>query len=125
MFGPRSYEETQQWLAHAEIGLLPLIDTENNRNGMPNKLFEYSLFGLPIVATDLGRVAEIVRSTTAGILVPPESGMLLSEALAHLHTNEQERRALSAASLRASKEFTFASEFTRLCDLYSKIEATA
>lgn len=125
MLGSVSYQESQRWLAHATIGYLPLSDTENNRRGMPNKLFEYALFGLPIVATDIGRIAEILRESGAGLLVPLTDGKAHGEALARLHRDLAFHRTVAAASKASSQRYSFAGEFAQLRDLYARISAEA
>lgn len=119
--GAVSYDEALVWLAHAHLGYLPLKDTENNRLGMPNKLFEYALFGLPVVAADLGRVADIVNETKAGVLVPVGDGAAHGDALAELASNDALRSRLSRAATAASSTYSFAGEFERLELLYRTI----
>lgn len=121
MAGKVGYHEAHSWLAHARIGYLPLIDTENNRRGMPNKLFEYQLFGLPVVASDIGTVAEIVRATRAGELVPIGDGAAHGRAIARLHEDESLRSTLSTAAREAARTYSFSGEFDQLTLLYERI----
>ena len=115
------YAQAQQWLAHARIGYLPLIDTENNRRGMPNKLFEYALFGLPVVASDIGRVSEIVGEHGFGRLVPIGDGASHAEAMMQLHANADDHAACSSKARQAAEVFSFTAEFRALRDLYDRI----
>ena len=92
MLGNVAYDEAQQWLAHARIGYMPLADTENNRRGTPNKLFEYALFELPIVASRIGRIAEIVESHDLGALVPIGDGAAHGAALARILASRKRSR---------------------------------
>lgn len=121
MLGSLPYHDALRWLAHARIGYLPLNDTENNRRGMPNKLFEYQLFGLPVVATDIGTVAEIVRTTRAGEVVPAGDGSAHARALVRVHDDEAYHQQLSQAGLEAARTYSFAGEFARLASLYERI----
>ena len=122
MGGIVPYREAHVWLAHATLAYLPLEDTENNRRGMPNKLFEYALFGLPVVASDIGRVAEIVRETGAGTLVPIGEGRLHGDAIAAIADDGVRRAALAAAATQAASVYSFAGEFDRLRSLYDRID---
>lgn len=121
MRGSVDYHEAQMWLANAEVAYLPLSDTENNRRGQPNKLFEYHLFGLPVVAADIGRVAEIVNDTASGTLVPIGDGRAHGDALEALHRDALRRNELAGASVLAAQRCSFAGEFERLQDLYARI----
>lgn len=68
--------------------------------GTPNVLLEAMACGLPIVATKVGGVPEIV-SEKCGILVDPENKRELFEAARELVTNESLRRRLG----RGGKEY--------------------
>lgn len=125
MPGRVSYEESQRWMAHATAGYLPLADTENNRRGMPNKLFEYLLFGLPVVATRIGRVADIVGTTQAGTLVPFEAPSEHAAALAALAQHAALHQRFAAASTRAARAYSFDGEFDALETLYARIGEVA
>lgn len=122
MAGALGYNDAQTWLAHARIGYLPLGDTENNRRGMPNKLFEYLLFGLPIVASDIGRVAEIVTDARAGVVVPIDAGSLHGDALAELHGDARAHDDFARHARAAAVRYSFDGEFNALRDLYARIE---
>jgi glycosyltransferase involved in cell wall biosynthesis len=125
VMGPVSYREALSFLAHASVGYLPLCESENNRRGLPNKLFEYFLFGLPIVATDIGLTAEIVGATGAGIVVPIGDGIAHGDALYAVATDDELRARLRDASYQAHFAFVFAAEFDRLTALYGRIAAEA
>jgi len=122
MAGAVSYGEALQWLAHARIGYLPLTDTENNRRGMPNKLFEYTFFGLPVVASNLGRVAQIVGESHSGELVPIGDSGAHADALERIHTDETVHARLSHAANAGARRYSFAGEFDSLRRLYERIE---
>ena len=112
------------WLAHARIGYQILSDTENHRKGIPNKLFEYARFGLPVVVTEIGHIGEIVRSDGFGTPIGNEDGSAHAEAMLAIHQNEPLHARLSEASLKASESYSFAGELQRLRELYARIVAT-
>ena len=60
--------------------------------GLPMSILEAMAAGLPVVASDVGGVAELVDDGTTGLLVPPQDAAQLADAL---------RRVLSDADLRA------------------------
>ena len=57
-------------LAGASVGLSLLDDDPNYRVSMPSKVVEYLAHGVPVVATPLPAVQELLEEHDAGILVP-------------------------------------------------------
>jgi glycosyltransferase involved in cell wall biosynthesis len=63
-------------LAAADVVVLP-SDTE----GQPRVAVEGGLSGLPVVATNVGGLGEIVEEGRTGFLVPPRDAARLAEAV--------------------------------------------
>jgi len=57
-------------LAGASVGLSLLSDDPNYRVSMPSKVVEYLAHGVPVVATPLPAVAELLEEEGGGLLVP-------------------------------------------------------
>jgi Glycosyltransferase len=77
--------------------LLPAFDayaSSSYREAFPLSLVEAACAGLPIVATDVGGVAEIVRDGQTGVLVPPGNAQALAAALARLAREPARAQAL-------------------------------
>lgn len=63
---------------------------------LPTVLLEGMATGLPVVATNVGGVPEIVEANRSGLLVPAEDVAALGAALARVVTDEALRRTLGA-----------------------------
>ncbi len=63
-------------LAAADVFCLPSL-----MEGMPNALLEACATGLPVVATRVGGVPELVVADETGLLVPPGRGEALADAI--------------------------------------------
>ncbi len=60
------------YTASADIGVTLLQDTcLNHHLALPNKLFEYLIAGIPVIASDLPEIRRIVKTFDVGLLVHP------------------------------------------------------
>jgi glycosyltransferase involved in cell wall biosynthesis len=78
-------------LAEADIVVLP-----SYTEGSPNALLEAMAHGLPVVATDVGGVRDLVGSD-AGLVVPPRDPVRLAAALRQMIARADLRRSAGAA----------------------------
>jgi glycosyltransferase involved in cell wall biosynthesis len=62
--------------------------------GSPNAVLEAMAVGLPIVATSVGGVPEILRNGQTGLLVEPGDPVALARALTDLLQNQSRREAM-------------------------------
>ena len=90
------------WTASADIGVQPIRNTcLNHLSTDSNKLFEYAMAGLPVVASDFPEIRRVVREHDIGLLFDPETPGELAAALGRL-VADRELRARLAANARAS-----------------------
>jgi len=61
------------YLSACEVLVLPLSDTIANRGRWPSKINEYVAVGRPIVACEVGDVANLLRENEIGLLVAPNA----------------------------------------------------
>jgi glycosyltransferase involved in cell wall biosynthesis len=101
---PAPYEELLDWTVSADIGLAvqPPDYSLNVKMCLPNKLFEYLMAGLPVLASELDAVAEIIKTYEVGQIVsslaPADVGAAINTMLSdRVALARMRRNALEAA----------------------------
>lgn len=73
------------------------ITADGDRDGLPNVLVEAQCCGLPVVATDISGIPELVEDEVNGLLVPVDNRRALAAALQRLCTDPPLRQRLGKA----------------------------
>jgi colanic acid/amylovoran biosynthesis glycosyltransferase len=89
--------------------------------GLPVVLLEAMVFGLPVVASHITAIPELVEDGRSGLLVPPGRADLLADALQSLLADPGRRAELAAEGRRRlNSEFELNASADRLCELMSR-----
>lgn len=88
---------------------------------LPNVIIEAFGFGLPIVASSVGGVPEIV--TDNGLLVPPAKVTPLAGALRRICEDDAARKRWAEASLKHAPEFSLEKKVERSIEVYNLLLA--
>jgi glycosyltransferase involved in cell wall biosynthesis len=75
----------------ADFGIISLADNEVFRGARPNKLFDYTFLGKPIITTVDGEVRQIVESNQVGVFSGAENPQGLAEAIVKLGEYSKEQ----------------------------------
>jgi glycosyltransferase involved in cell wall biosynthesis len=82
-----------------DISLISLRDTPLFTQVIPSKIFESMGMGLPmVIACPQGEATEIIESTGAGVVVPPERPAALAGCVGELYADRQRLGGLARAS---------------------------
>ena len=95
-------------LAGATAGLALLRDRPNYRGSVPTKVLEYMAHGVPVVATPLPALVDLVEATGAGILVPFDDPEAVVEAVTRLDSDPELRSRCIAAGRRVVADHDWA-----------------
>ncbi|NMB69985.1 colanic acid biosynthesis glycosyltransferase WcaL [candidate division WWE3 bacterium] len=114
--------EVLKYMSESDAFVLPSIETsEGDAEGIPNTLVEAAFLALPIVSTTTGSIPEIVRDGVSGLLVEPNRGDLLAEAIKSLISSSDLRQSLGqTAKLLASDMFDVTKNIVELDHLFSE-----
>ena len=99
------YRAMYERLNKGVAGLLVFQPTYYNISiGLPNKLFDYMLLGLPVIASDLPEIRNVVARADCGILVSPGSVSEIVDAIAYLFDFPEEAQKMGANGRQAVLE---------------------
>lgn len=86
------------------LGLADVYVLPSYHEGMPVSVIEAMAAGLPVVATNVGGIPDLVVSGETGLLVPPGEPLLLADALRRMILNPGLRLSMGLAGRRRSRE---------------------
>jgi glycosyltransferase involved in cell wall biosynthesis len=121
------YEKVIEKTMEADI-LFAFYDTAipQSKYASPNKLFEAMMCSKPIIVSDGGLMADIVRKVNCGLIVPYGDAQAIREAIVSLKMNEKLRQELAENGRKAYEtQYNWALMEKRLIDNYGKLTARA
>lgn len=89
----------------ALLGLADLAVLPSTSDTMPMSLLEAMALGVPIVASDVGDVREMVEASGAGICIPPGDPDAFADACRRILSDPELGRRLGSAGVEASRGF--------------------
>jgi glycosyltransferase involved in cell wall biosynthesis len=110
-------EEIPEANAAFDVAVLPSLAGE----GSPAVVKEAMAVGVPVVATQIGGVAEILENERQGLLVTPDDPAALAEAVEILLADPARRRSMGEAGRIRVEEFSMEQMIRRTEDVYSAL----
>lgn len=115
MLGPRSHSETLAYLKKASFLVLPSEWYE----GFPHVILEAFACGVPIVASRIGTLADIIKDGETGLLYEPGQPADLAAKITWIAKNENECHHMAQNARRVYKtEYTADRNYERLMAIY-------
>ena len=127
LMGPRTQDEVSQLLQTSNCYVQPSVITSSGKmEGIPVALMEAMASSIPVVATCISGVPELVRNGDTGWLVPPEDVGALAETLSQIYRDpaEAEKRARSGRRW-VLDEFELSTNARRLSSLFAQSSLTS
>ncbi|SEM79131.1 glycosyltransferase family 4 protein [Lihuaxuella thermophila] len=117
--GRRPYEEIPAWINSADALVLA-----SRSEGLPSILLESMGCGKPMVCTDVGGIAEILRDGETGFLVEPGNTGQLAERLRQILVESPElARSMGERAFQMSKALTWEQNAQNTIQLYEQVLA--
>lgn len=91
--GKVSSQELVEEYKNSDIFVLPsIVDSRGDTEGLGVVLLEALSFGLPVIASRVGGIPDIVENGKTGILVPEKDPMAIADAIVRLLSNWNEAK---------------------------------
>ena len=112
-------ENVWAWLAALDVFVL-----SSDWEGMPNALLEAMAAGLPVVATEVGGIPDVMVESVNGFLVPPRDPTSLAQAITHLLDDPDLRQQMGQVGReRVIEHFSVERMVERTQNLYEQLLA--
>ena len=99
LIGLQSHEKIPLWMSAADFLVLP-----SKNEGMPTVVLEAMACALPVIATEVGGIPEIIKDYNNGILIPSDDIEKLEKGMSRLINDEKLREEISRKGLFFIKE---------------------
>lgn len=122
-FHPRvPFAELHACTCSADLGVCLFTGTaRSSAYALPNKLFEYLMAGLPVLASDLPEMRRVVLEAEAGLVVNPLDGSGIARAVVEMLADQDRRVRWRQAALAAARQYCWEAEAQRLTALYASL----
>ncbi|MDP2669434.1 MAG: glycosyltransferase family 4 protein [bacterium] len=108
--------DAAKYLKAFDIFILPSL-----KEGLPYVVLEAMNAGLPIVASSVGGLTDLIENEKNGILIPPKNSAEIAEALGELIHHPAKRKKYGEHSLElATQKFSFEKMLSGTIDIYNK-----
>jgi glycosyltransferase involved in cell wall biosynthesis len=98
VLGPQPRERVAELLAGADVAVLPSVVTPSGKQeGIPVVLMEALAMEVPVVATRISGVPELIEDGRTGLLVPERDSEALAGAIERVRSDPEGARAMAAA----------------------------
>ena len=122
LMGAKTQDEVSALLPTAHCYVQPsIIAPSGKMEGIPVALMEALATGLPVIATDISGIPELVQPSKTGYLVPPADAAALAEQITAVYNNPQQAQTLAQAGKQLVLEaFELSANVTQLARLFQQ-----
>ena len=126
LYGPRPFDQLVNMASGATIGIVPIRSYNMNTYlADTNKLFEYLMAGIPVVASDLPELRRVIAQgdPPVGRVFDPESPESIAKAVRAVLDRETYQARREEARRLALERFNWEAQQSRLLELYRALKA--
>lgn len=90
------YNQVPRLFAGADVFVMPcVVHSSSDRDGIPNVIMEALLHRLPVVASDVAGIREVIQDRQTGLLVPQQDPIALAQAISTMVEDRQAALAMA------------------------------
>jgi glycosyltransferase involved in cell wall biosynthesis len=121
LLGTQPHDVVLRHYREADVFVLGCrVAPNGDRDGIPNVFMESMAMGVPIVATRLSGIPELIQDGHSGLLVPPEAPRQMAQAIHRLLTDPALRhKMITAGRQRVQADFDNQQLIMKLAHLYA------
>jgi len=119
--GELPFEEVSHYYQQSKVAFCLLSSNRTNRLILPIKLFEYAAFGLPIIGSNFGHIAEIIQGNNIGVCVNPHDANEVASALIDLLSGEKYQSYVSRCKDCVRAKYLWKNQEEKLLHIYNKM----
>ena len=114
--------EAMAIVSAADVFVMPSIElADGRRDGIPVALIESIALGVPVIASEVSGIPELVRDGSSGLLVTPGDSIAIADAIEQLLADVDLRRAIAlTARLVVESDFDLAHSGRTMAALFDR-----
>jgi glycosyltransferase involved in cell wall biosynthesis len=114
------YKEMMQYTLNSDVGVTLDKGTNiNYRFSLPNKVFDYMKAGVPVLASNLKEVANIVDTYKVGLVIDNHKPQTILNGLDTLLSNKEKVETFSKNGLKGVEKLNWEEEVASVKEIYS------
>lgn len=121
-FGPVAADQVTLYAADADLGVAPIENVcLSYYYCSPNKVFEYLLAGLPVIASDFPELRKVIITHDIGCTFDPADPRSIAQAARTVLGDQQTWDRMRANTATAALSYNWENESQKLLNLYQKM----
>jgi len=115
-----SYDRVAEQFGAADVFIMPcIVHASGNRDGLPNVIMEALLHRVPVIATDMAAIGELIEDKVTGFLIPQRDPQALAGAVLQMIRDRDAALAMAERGrARVLQEFNPESNHRRVLELF-------
>lgn len=115
-------QQASEVLGKSVAGIVTFLPAPNHINSQPNKMFEYMVVGIPVIASNFSLWREIIEGNECGICVDPLNPKAIGDAIQYFVDNPKKAEQMGKNGRKAvEQKYNWSIEEKKLLTLYKDL----